>query len=55
MKIKDPLAQEGYDAYQECAEITENPYDEGTDGYESWRRGWKTANIEFAFKHKGDL
>jgi ribosome modulation factor len=35
--------QEGYDAYWEGVDVSDNPYDEETDDRRSWEEGWRAA------------
>lgn len=42
----DPFHVEGYDAYEEGASRSENPYPEGSDGYQGWLDGWMEADEE---------
>jgi ribosome modulation factor len=34
---------EGYDAYWEGVDVSDNPYEEDTDGRRSWEEGWRAA------------
>jgi ribosome modulation factor len=34
---------EGYDAYWDGADVTDNPYKEHTDDHRSWEEGWRAA------------
>jgi hypothetical protein len=35
--------QEGIHAYFQGRELSDNPYDEGTEAYSAWQRGWLRA------------
>jgi hypothetical protein len=35
--------EEGCDAYWEGVDISDNPYEEDTDGHGSWGEGWRAA------------
>ena len=42
--MSDEFAYEdGYDAYWEGDEVSDNPYAPGTDGHRSWEAGWLAA------------
>jgi ribosome modulation factor len=41
--IKDPFAEEGEQDYGLGYSISENPYDDGTDGHAGWLIGWRKA------------
>jgi ribosome modulation factor len=34
---------EGYDAYWDGVDVTDNPYDEGMEGRQFWEAGWRAA------------
>ena len=34
---------EGYDAFWDGVDVSENPYDEGMEGRRSWEEGWRAA------------
>ncbi len=34
---------EGYDAYWDGVEVTDNPYEEDTDDHLCWEAGWRAA------------
>ena len=34
---------EGYDAYWDGVDVSDNPYDEGMEGRRSWEEGWRAA------------
>jgi hypothetical protein len=34
---------EGYDAYWDGGDVSDNPYDEGTDERPFWEEGWRAA------------
>ena len=34
---------EGYDAYWEGVDVSDNPHDEETDDRRSWEEGWRAA------------
>ena len=34
---------EGYDAYWNGVDLTDNPYEKGTDDYRRWEEGWRAA------------
>jgi hypothetical protein len=42
MTDNDALA-EGYDAYWEGVDVTDNPHEKDTDGHRSWEEGWRAA------------
>ncbi|MGA2063281.1 MAG: hypothetical protein ABSG67_22655 [Thermoguttaceae bacterium] len=35
--------EEGYDAYWEGVDVSDNPYEEDTDEHCSWEEGWRAA------------
>jgi ribosome modulation factor len=35
--------EEGYNAYWEGVDVSDNPYEEDTDGHRSWEKGWRAA------------
>ena len=39
---------EGTHAYFPGKELTDNPYDEGTESHAAWQRGWLTAKARGA-------
>ena len=45
---EDVFYSEGYEAYYDGAERTDNPYHQGTDGYHGWNLGWDAADEEVA-------
>jgi hypothetical protein len=45
---RDPMTNnetfdEGYDAYWEGVDVSDNPYAEDTDGHRWWEEGWRAA------------
>lgn len=36
----------GYMAFKEGLELSDNPFDEGTDDYDSWEAGWVSGADE---------
>jgi ribosome modulation factor len=34
---------EGYDAYWDGGDVSDNPFDEDTDDRSSWEEGWRAA------------
>jgi hypothetical protein len=44
--MDDTAFQEGYVAFREGFELSDNPYNEGSDEYDSWESGWVTAADE---------
>lgn len=36
----------GYMAFKEGLELSDNPYDEGTDDFDSWEAGWVSGAEE---------
>jgi hypothetical protein len=41
--IDNDAFDEGYDAYWDGVEVSDNPYEEDTDGHRSWEEGWRAA------------
>lgn len=39
----DDAFEDGYDAYWEGFDVSDNPYDEDTDDRRSWEEGWRAA------------
>ena len=35
--------EEGYDAYWEGVDVSDNPHEEDTDERRSWEEGWRSA------------
>ena len=35
--------KDGYDAYWEGVDVSDNPYDEETEERRSWEEGWRAA------------
>ena len=35
--------EDGYDAYWDGVDVSNNPYEEGTDGHNTWEEGWRAA------------
>jgi len=35
--------EEGYDAYWDGVDVSENPYEEDTEAHRSWENGWRAA------------
>jgi ribosome modulation factor len=52
---QDPLEREGYEAYFDGADLDDCPHDEGTDGQNAWRKGWKKADLEEEFELNGEM
>lgn len=46
--MTDPF-EEGWDAYEEGAEIRDNPYPEGTDDYNAWEEGYLSAEVDTGY------
>ncbi len=36
--------EEGYDAYWDGVDVTDNPYEEDTDDHRRWEEGWRAAH-----------
>ena len=41
--MNDPFFEEGYEAFRDGCDISDCPYDEGTDGQCGWIKGWRKA------------
>jgi len=41
--IDNDAYDEGYDAYWDGVEVSDNPYEEDTNGHRSWEEGWRAA------------
>lgn len=39
----DDAFEEGYDAYWEGVDVSDNPHEKATDKHRSWEDGWRTA------------
>jgi len=53
-KQQDPFWMEGWLDFHESGVELVNPYPEGSDGWEGYRRGWKAAEKCFELKTGDD-
>jgi hypothetical protein len=42
----DDEFNEGMDAFNDGKDITDNPYEDGTEAYFEWDRGWYKAHMD---------